>query len=138
MRLWPLLIFSAVVFFIFEIYLFVQIAKILGLLFSLSLLAVTFLGGLYLVKRQGLATLDIARSSLSAARMPAGEMLEGIMLIIAAALLLFPGFFTDFLALWFLIPAFRRYLIRRALGRQNTSKVKRVIEGEVIRDRDKP
>lgn len=140
MRLIPFLFISAAILLFTEIYIFIQISKAIGLLTSIVFLLIMFLIGIYLVKRQGRATLNVVRLSLTTSKLPAEEMLEGLVIITAALLLLFPGFLTDFIALLLLVPRVRHSLIRRVIGgrlRNYTSTNKKVIEGEVIRERDK-
>ena len=45
-------------------------------------------------------------------KLPAMEMLEGMVLLVAGALLLTPGFFTDAIGFLCLIPPLRRALIK--------------------------
>jgi UPF0716 protein FxsA len=71
--------------------------------------------GSLLIRQQGFSTLERARQGMAAGQVPAMEMMEGVALVIAGALLLTPGFFTDTIGFLLLIPAFRRWVIRNAL-----------------------
>ena len=51
------------------------------------------------------------RLTLARGEVPAIEMLEGAVLLVAGAMLLTPGFFTDTLGFLCLIPALRQHLI---------------------------
>jgi UPF0716 protein FxsA len=53
--------------------------------------------------------------------LPAAEMLEGMILAASGALLLTPGFATDFFGLLGLIPWSRRWLAARLLARANVA-----------------
>ena len=73
--------------------------------------------GVALLKRQGLATLTRGVGRMQRGEVPIGEMAEGILLAVAGALLLTPGFVTDavgFLLLW---PPTRVMVARRMLSR---------------------
>ncbi len=47
--------------------------------------------------------------------LPAVALLEGLLLLIAGALLLTPGFFTDFIGFLFLIPQSRSHIANKLL-----------------------
>ena len=63
----------------------------------------------------GYATGNTPPSELAQGRLPAGELLDGALLLAGGVLLLTPGFFTDFLGLFFLVPVTRSF-IRQFLG----------------------
>jgi len=79
-------------------------------------------------------------------QLPALEMLEGVLLVFAGALLLTPGFFTDAIGFVFLVPPLRQALIRWFLSKSefrvqqfgDSSRPQRsgrhTIEGEYHRD----
>jgi UPF0716 protein FxsA len=87
------------------------------------LLAIS-LAGAWLAKSQGLRTLAAIRNELADGRLPTARLLDGAMILAGGILLLTPGFFTDFLGIFFLIPATRNLLkgwlrtgLERALSR---------------------
>ena len=73
--------------------------------------------GAWLVRLQGLSALNRVRQSAARGELPALELLEGLFLLAAGALLLTPGFFTDILGFACLTPPIRRSLIRLAIRR---------------------
>jgi len=73
--------------------------------------------GAWLVRLQGLSTLNRVRESAARDELPALELLEGLFLLAAGALLLTPGFFTDIVGFACLTPPLRRLLIRLAVRR---------------------
>jgi UPF0716 protein FxsA len=65
-----------------------------------------------LLRFQGWLTLQRTRLTMAEGRLPAMEMLEGVVLLFAGALLLTPGFVTDAVGFALLVPVLRRVLIR--------------------------
>lgn len=85
----------------------------IGTLMTIALIILTAFIGVNLLRQQGVATLNRAQQALSRGEVPAAEMLEGIVLLVAGALLLTPGFFTDTLGFLALVPTLRRSLAQR-------------------------
>ena len=78
-----------------------------------------FLGG-FIIRLQGLAALNAARSDLHTGRLPVDSAIDGALLVVAAPLLMTPGFITDALGFLLLVPPVRRALARYALSRIRT------------------
>ena len=100
-----------------EIYLLVEIGARIGAPWTILLVVLTAIVGAWLVRVQGLATWRRFQASLARNELPATALAEGLCLLIAGALLLTPGFFTDGVGFACLIPPLRRTLIRRFLQR---------------------
>ena len=100
---------------VIEIYLLIKVGSVIGGLPTVATLVVISLLGAYLVRSQGFRILGRIREELSRGRLPASQLLDGAMVLVGGILLMTPGFFTDFLGLFFLIPATRR-LIKMWLG----------------------
>ena len=94
-----------------EIALLLKIGAGLGFVTTLAAVIFTAVLGAYLVRQQGISTLTKVRQETDAGRMPATEMAEGVLLLIAGVVLLTPGFITDFFGFALLIPAVRRGLV---------------------------
>ncbi|HPY41314.1 MAG TPA: FxsA family protein, partial [Thiolinea sp.] len=104
MRTFPIL---AVLFFtvpLIEIYLLIQVGHVIGALPTILLVIATSILGAYLLKQQGLSTLARFQNNLRQGQLPATEIKEGVFILIGGLLLMTPGFFTDFLGLFFLLP----------------------------------
>ena len=112
----PVFILFLVVPFV-EIYLLVEIGARIGAPWTILLVVLTAIVGAWLVRVQGLATWRRFQASLARNELPATALAEGLCLLIAGALLLTPGFFTDGVGFACLIPPLRRTLIRRFLQR---------------------
>jgi UPF0716 protein FxsA len=98
-----------------EIYLLIKVGSLIGGLPTVALLLFISLLGAYLVRSQGFRIIGEVREELARGRLPAAQMLDGALVLVGGLLLLVPGFFTDFLGIFFLIPATRR-LIKMWLG----------------------
>ncbi len=117
MSLFPPLLALFVLVPLIEIYLLIRVGGLIGAGWTVFLVVATAFLGAMLVRAQGLATVARIRSQLDHGTLPALELLEGLFLLIAGALLLTPGFFTDAIGFACLIPPLRRALIRAALDR---------------------
>ncbi|WP_227368043.1 FxsA family protein [Halomonas sp. M20] len=84
-------------------------AKI-GLLATLALILATGFIGLYLVRREGVATFQRAQQRLAQGEIPSDELMTGAALIFGGALLMAPGFLSDALGFLCLLPTSRRAL----------------------------
>ena len=68
--------------------------------------------GAFLVKSQGISILNKAIEEVKLNKMPLMPIFEGIAILIAGAFLLTPGFLTDTLGCFLLIPKTRNILIK--------------------------
>ena len=95
----------------------IKVGNLVGAPWTIALVVRTALVGAWLVRLQGLAALNRVRQSAARGELPALELLEGLFLLAAGALLLTPGFFTDIVGFVCLTPPLRRLLIRLAVQR---------------------
>ena len=103
---------------IIEIYLLIEIGSIFGALTSVTLVIITGFLGAFLARMQGIQTLYRIQESLREGRMPSGELLDALLIVIAGLVLLTPGFLTDSVGFLLLIPATRnsiKYWLRRQI-----------------------
>ncbi len=106
--MWLLIAFLVVP--LIEITLFIQVGGLIGLWWTLATVVVTALLGTYLVRSQGIATLNQLQSSLGQGHDPTEPLVHGAMILFAGALLLTPGFFTDAVGFALMVPHFRMTL----------------------------
>jgi len=104
-----------------EIYLLIQVGQVIGAGWTILLVVLTAVIGVWLLRIQGLSTLTRAQQKLQANELPAGEILEGMALVVAGALLLTPGFFTDAIGFLLLFPPKRMALVNLAAARMVVS-----------------
>ena len=74
---------------------------------TVALVMLTAVIGVSLLKRQGLATLTRGLGRMNSGQVPGQEIAEGILLGIAGALLITPGFVTDTVGFLLLFPPSR-------------------------------
>ncbi|MBT3305144.1 MAG: FxsA family protein [Alphaproteobacteria bacterium] len=98
---------------IIEITLFIEVGGRIGLGPTVGVVILTAMAGTALLRHQGLATLKKAQASLQQNLFPMDEVFDGLCLVVAGALLLTPGFFTDAIGLSLFVPPFRAILRRR-------------------------
>ncbi len=106
-----LLLFIAVP--LIEITLFIQIGGLIGLGWTLAIVIGTALLGSWLVRQQGALAMNELRQSFNALSDPTEPLAHGAMILFSGALLLTPGFFTDFLGFALMVPAVRRWAYRK-------------------------
>jgi len=90
-----------------EITLFIQVGGIIGLGWTIAIVILTAVLGAWMVRLQGTHAMMNLRGSLSQLQDPTEQLANGAMILFSAALLLTPGFFTDFVGFALLIPAIR-------------------------------
>ena len=100
-----------------EIYFLIQVGQVIGAIPTIALVVFTALLGAMLLRFQGWTTLQRTRLTLARGEVPALEMMEGVLLVLAGFFLLTPGFITDTLGFLLLVPPLRQALIRAFLRR---------------------
>ena len=96
---------------ILEMYILIEVGGFIGALNTIGLVLLTALLGLILISQQGFRTLLNARNKLMQAELPTEELVTGIFLAVGGALLLTPGFVTDFIGFMCLLPFTRSFLM---------------------------
>ena len=91
-----------------ELAVLIEVGRHIGILATLALIVTTGVLGAYLARSQGLAVLRQMRVETAAGRLPAEPLVDGVIILLAGAVLLTPGFLTDIAGFLCLIPAFRR------------------------------
>jgi UPF0716 protein FxsA len=107
-----------IVFPVAELYVIIRVGSSIGFLNTLGLIVLVAVLGSWLVKREGLRVWRKFNESVMQGRVPTREIVDGVLIMAAGAMLLAPGFVTDALALLVLFPptrlVFRRMLFARA------------------------
>ncbi len=94
-----------------EIALFIQVGGAIGLWWTLAIVIITAVLGTRLIRAQGVMAMNDLRASFSELRDPTEPLAHGAMILLAGALLLTPGFFTDAVGFALLVPPVRRTVI---------------------------
>jgi UPF0716 protein FxsA len=100
-----------------ELYVIVQVAHSIGALDTVLLLFLVSVIGASLAKRQGLAVLRRMQLTVAEGRVPSRELVDGALIVLAAALMIAPGFISDVLAVLLLLPP-TRALVRATILRR--------------------
>ena len=121
-----------------EIFLFIEIGAQIGAIVTIALIFLTAVIGIYFAKLQGIQTLKSGMVNMYRNKVPVYELISGASIAIAALLLIFPGFFTDFIGFLLLVPLTRKILFTSAFRnkikkeKQNQNKT---IDGEIIENK---
>ena len=122
-----------------EVFLLIKIGGQIGALNTVALIFLTAIIGIYFAKQQGIQTLKSGMLNLYQNKIPIYEIMSGASIAIAALLLIIPGFFTDFIGFFLLVPFTRKILFNLTLKNrpkpQNKDQ-KKIIEGEIIDKKD--
>jgi UPF0716 protein FxsA len=99
-----------------EMYILFRIAELTSFPATVALVLATGALGAWLAKWQGSSTIRRIQDELAAGRIPGQALVDGAMILVAAALLLTPGILTDLFGFSLLMPPCRA-VYRRLLGR---------------------
>lgn len=97
-----------------ELYVIIQVAHVIGAWETIALLVLESMVGAWLLKRQGLSVLARVRDAVDHGRVPGKELVDGLLIVVAGALMLAPGFIGDVIGYLLLIPP-TRALVRAPL-----------------------
>ena len=100
-----------------ELFVIVQVAHWIGVWETLFLLVTVSLLGAWMVKIQGIGVLRRISDDWRNRRVPARSLVDGVLLLLAGALLLIPGFVTDIIGLMLLVPPVRAGIRNGLIGR---------------------
>src|SRR5215213_6145782 len=116
-----LLIILFIVVPIAELYVIIKVGELIGVVPTLVLLLADAVLGSMLLKHEGRSAWRRFNEALAARRFPGREVADGALIIVGGTLLLTPGFLTDIVGLFFLLPPTRaisrRVLKRLTIGR---------------------
>ncbi len=95
-----------------ELYVLIKLGSVIGILNTILVIIFTGFTGAYLARLQGIQTLFKIQQNLQQGKLPAEELIDGIIILIAGVVLLTPGFLTDLTGVLLLIPKIRYYVKR--------------------------
>jgi UPF0716 protein FxsA len=102
---------------IVELYLLIKIGTIIGGFNTIVLVILTGFAGAWLARMEGMHTMLKVRMNLQQGIMPAEELMDGMIILIAGLVLITPGLITDVLGLMMLWPVtrnrFKRFLRKK-------------------------
>lgn len=100
-----------------ELGLLIQVDKLIGFWPTVGLILATGVAGSFLARREGISTWRRLNERLQAGDLPGNELVDGVIILVAGALLITPGVLTDVLGFLGLLPP-SRALVRRAIIRR--------------------
>ena len=109
--MWLFLLFFTVP--VIEIVLFIKVGGTIGLMPTVFIILITAIAGTVFVKQQASQLFDLFKRKTGRLEDPSEPIGHGVLVLFAGALLLTPGFFTDFIGFLLLIPNFRYWLFRK-------------------------
>jgi UPF0716 protein FxsA len=106
-----------------ELFLLVKMGTVVGVGPTIALVIFTGVLGAWLARQQGLGVLHRLRVELAEGRLPADALIDGLLILVAGAVLLTPGLLTDALGFVLLVPPSRAVVRRIVAARFARGKV---------------
>jgi len=100
-----------------ELMLLIEIGQRIGTLATIGLIMGTGIVGASLARQQGMSAFARLRTDLADGRLPTEPIVDGVLILVAGAVLITPGVLTDLSGFLLLVPACRR-LLKRSLKRR--------------------
>ena len=97
-----------------ELWLILKLGSVMGWGATIWLILMTGIIGGTLAHRQGFATIQKIQMDMAQGRMPAGALLDGLLILVAGLVLITPGIITDLIGFSLLVPPLRRLMSGRA------------------------
>lgn len=95
-----------------ELAILIKVGSLIGTLNTIVIVILTAVIGAFLVRMEGLGVLSRIQQNMMQNIFPAEELIDGVMVLLAGALLLTPGFFTDVLGFLMVFPVSRNVIKR--------------------------
>ncbi|MEE9327982.1 MAG: FxsA family protein [Cocleimonas sp.] len=121
MRSFPIFFVLFLVVPIIEIFFLIKVGEVIGVWWTILLVVLTAVIGAGLLRQQGLSTLARFQKNMGQGKLPAQEMVEGILLAVGGALLMTPGFVTDTFGFLCLLPFTRKFIAANIIKRSAVS-----------------
>ena len=107
---------------IIEMALLVRIGQEMGFWPTIGLIMLTGLLGSILTRQQGSSVWHQFNAKLQSGQLPGKELIDGLIVLVAGALLLTPGVVTDFVGFLGLLPFSRKYIRQYAQRRLKNTR----------------
>ena len=114
-----------------ELFLLLKLGQVTSWWVSVAMVVVPGLVGAWLARREGARALGAIREAMSLQREPAGAILDGVLVLVAAVLLITPGVLTDLTGLALLLPPVRQVVREYAKRRLRSALDRRITSGSV-------
>jgi UPF0716 protein FxsA len=90
-----------------ELALLIEVGSRIGTLATLAIIVATGILGAALARQQGLRTVRAIQDELARGELPASSLVDGVIILLAGALLITPGILTDAVGFLCLVPRVR-------------------------------
>ena len=111
------LLFLFIVVPIVELIVLIQLGGLIGLWPTIGLIVATGAAGASLARWQGLSVLRQIQLDMTSGKLPGGALVDGVIILMAAALMVTPGLLTDVFGFLCLVPGVRG-VMKRMLKRR--------------------
>lgn len=106
---------------IIELALLIEVGSKFGTFNTIMLIITTGVAGALLAQSQGLVVMRKIQEEISLGRPPAGELIDGLFVLVGGILLITPGLITDFLGFVMLFPASRNLIKQWLIHKVNNN-----------------
>ena len=106
-----------------EIYLMIKVGSVIGAFNTIFLIFFTAVTGIYFARLAGLNALRSGFNQLVKNEIPIYEIISGAALAFAALLLIIPGFLTDIIGFFLIVPITRKIFIKIISSKFNKNKI---------------
>ena len=124
---------------ILEISIMIKLGQQIGALNTILLIFLTAIIGVYYARLEGLNTIKSGLVNIYQNKTPIYEIISGASIAVAAFLLILPGFFTDTIGFFLLIPFTRKILInvwiKDKLKNKTYNNNEEIIDAEIVEER---
>ena len=100
---------------ILEIFVIIQVGRVIGPWWTVALLLLESAIGAWLIKREGQRAWRVLSDSMGTGRLPGRELADAALILVGGTLLLTPGFVTDVVGFFLILPP-TRPIARRMLA----------------------
>ena len=118
-----------------EIYLMIKVGSVIGAFNTIFLIFFTAVTGIYFARMEGISAIRSGIGQLLKNEIPIYELISGAALVFAALLLIIPGFLTDLIGFFLIIPITRNLIIKNISSKfKKPTNYENIIEGEIEED----
>ena len=107
-----------------ELYLIIKVGSVIGAFNTIMIIILTGILGAYYARQQGFRVLSNIQWKMRQGSLPGDDLINGAMLLLGGALLITPGFITDFSGFALIFPPTREVIKR---------SVKTYLQGKIDR-----
>jgi len=123
---------------ILEISIMIKLGQQIGALNTIILIFLTAIIGVFYARLEGLNTIKSGLVNIYQNKTPIYEIISGASIAVAAFLLILPGFFTDTIGFFLLIPFTRKILInvwiKDKLKNKTYNNNEEIIDAEIVEE----